>query len=215
MNRTRLLAGLIGMVRVHSQALAQSSDVPKIEIAAEFTTLEREEFSSHRTEPGVGGRFTYNLNRVFSLEAAGYFFPKTCFTCRDNGNIIEVLGGIKAGKRFEKWGIFAKGRPGVVSFSRGEFNVVPASGPPEFPFRFELNRVTSFAFDAGGVVEFYPSKRIVTRFDVGDTIVHFNSRTFNVLLSDSGTTTFSLLRTTAPARTTHNFQFMASVGFRF
>ena len=31
--------------------------------------------------------------------------------------------------------------------------------------------------DIGGVVEFYPSRRIVTRFDAGDTIVHVKRQT--------------------------------------
>jgi hypothetical protein len=119
------------------------------------------------------------------------------------------------GKRFEKWGIFAKGRPGVVSFSRGEFNLVPAPGQPSFPFNFEFKRVNSFAVDAGGVVEFYPSKRIVTRFDAGDTIIHFGRRQVNTVVSDISGMTFTPFTFTVPAKTTHNFQFMASVGFRF
>jgi hypothetical protein len=119
------------------------------------------------------------------------------------------------GKRFEKWGIFAKGRPGVASFSRGGFNLVPASGQPGVPFGFEFNRVNSFAVDAGSVVEFYPSKRLVTRFDVGDTIIHFDRRTFNSIMSDPSGTTFTFFPITVPGKTTHNFQFMASVGFRF
>jgi hypothetical protein len=43
--------------------------------------------------------------------------------------VTEVLAGVKVGKRFDSWGIFAKARPGVVSFSEGEFNIlrVPAS----------------------------------------------------------------------------------------
>lgn len=214
MNNTRFLIALIGFFLVQSQVLAQTPDVPKYEVAVEFTTLERNDFSS-RTEPGIGARFTYNLNKMFSLEAAAYHFPKTCFTCEHDGTVTEVVGGLKVGKRFEKWGIFAKGRPGVVSFSRGEFNIVPAPGPPSFPFEFDFNRLNSFAVDAGGVVEFYPSNRIVTRFDVGDTIIHFKSRRFNGVISDLTGNTFTFFPITRPGKTTHNFQFMASVGFRF
>lgn len=214
MNRTRLLVAIIVVFLVQFQAPSQTQELPKVELAAEFTTLERDAFS-RRTEPGLGGRFTYNLNRVFSLEAAGYFFPKRCFGCRNSGRITEVLAGAKVGKRFESWGIFAKARPGVISFSEGEFNVlaIPASITSAIPF--EINRITSFAADIGGVIEFYPSKRIVTRFDAGDTIIHFQRRTTNIALFDPTTQTFSLVPITRPARTTHNFQFMASVGFRF
>ena len=214
MNNTRFLIALIGFLLVQSQVLAQTPDVPKYEVAVEFTSLERNDFSG-RTEPGIGARFTYNLNKTFSLEAAAYHFPKTCFTCEHDGTVTEIVGGLKVGKRFEKWGIFAKGRPGVVSFSRGEFNIIPAPGPPSFPFAFDIDRLNSFAVDAGAVVEFYPSRRIVTRFDAGDTIIHFKSHSFNGVFSDGTGTTFTFFPITRPAKTTHNFQFMASVGFRF
>ena len=214
MNRIQLPIALMSVLLVQSTVLAQTSDVPKYEVAGEFTSMQRENFSGG-TESGVGARFTFNLNKMFSLETAAYYFPRTCFSCEHNGTVTEVVGGLKVGKRFEKWGIFAKGRPGVVSFSRGEFNVVPAPAIPSFPFAFEFNRVNSFAVDAGGVVEFYPSKRIVTRFDVGDTIIHFSRRQTNTVVSDFPGTTFTLVPITIPSRTTHIFQFMASVGFRF
>src|SRR6185295_17494205 len=140
---------------------------------AEFTSLERNNFSGARTEPGFGGRFTYNLNRVVSFEGAGYFFPKRCNSCRNNGNVTEVLGGVKVGKRFEHWGIFAKARPGFVSFSQGDIDILRAPANPQFPIQFEVNRLNSFATDVGGVIEFYASKRLVTRFDAGDTLIHF------------------------------------------
>lgn len=214
MNRTQFLIALIVLLVVQSQVFAQTSEVPKYEIAAEFTAMDRNNFSGG-LEAGVGARFTFNLNKTFSLETAAYHFPRTCFSCEHDGTVTQVVGGLKVGKRFEKWGIFVKGRPGVVSFSRGEFNIVPAPGPPFFPFEVQQNRVNSFAVDAGGVLEFYPSKRIVTRFDAGDTIIHFSRRQFNSVFSDPTGTVFTLFPITRPAKTTHNFQFMASVGFRF
>lgn len=211
MTRTRVFTAMIVMFLMHSQALAQSQDVPKFEVAAEFTTLERDDFRG-RTEPGFGGRFTFNFNRVFALETAGYFFPKRCTDCREPGRVTQVLGGVKVGKRFEKWGIFAKARPGVASFSEGAFDVVP-EGLNFFELR--RKRVTSFAMDIGGVLEFYPSKRIVTRFDAGDTIIHFRRRTAEFEIVDPVTGLLQVVPFISPARTTHNFQFMASVGFRF
>jgi hypothetical protein len=213
MNRMFFIVAVVLLLQ--SQALAQSEELPKFEVAGEFTTLEREGFSQRRTEPGFGGRFTYNLNETFSLEAAGYFFPKRCFSCRNAGNISQGLAGVKVGKRFEKWGVFAKARPGVISFSQGTFDVIPPVNFPLIPIQFELSRLTTFAMDVGGVVEFYPSKRIVTRFDVGDTIIHFNRRNFNTVVFNAQTNTFSSVTIPIPPRTSHNFQFMTSVGFRF
>lgn len=212
MNRTLFVVVVIFLTQ--SPSLAQSQEVPKFEVAGEFTTLEREAVFERRTEPGFGARFTYNINKVFSLEAAGYFFPKECLQCRNNGTITEGLAGVKVGKRFEKWGVFAKARPGVISFSEGTFDSLPVGVPP-FPIMFEVRQLTTFAMDAGGVVEFYPSKHIVTRFDAGDTIIHFNRRSFNTVLFDPVTNTGTPAIFPVPARTSHNFQFMTSIGYRF
>ena len=214
MNRILFVVAVIFLVQL--QALAQSEEPPKFEVAAEFTTLEREAFSQRRTEPGFGARFTYNLNEAFSLEAAGYFFPKKCSQCRNGGNIAEGLGGVKVGKRFEKWGIFAKARPGAITFSQGAFDVFPLPGGSQFgPIDFRFKRLNALALDVGGVVEFYPSRRIVTRFDFGDTIIHFKRRNMNTVIFDPVTTTLTPTSVSIPGRTSHNFQFMTSVGFRF
>ena len=214
MNKALFVVVVICLVQM--QALAQSEELPKFEVAGEFTTLGREAFSQRRTEPGFGGRFTYNLNKTVAFEGAGYFFPKECFQCRNGGNITEGLAGVKVGKRFEKWGVFAKARPGVVSFSDGTFDTIPPVVPfPLFPVFFELKRLTTFAMDVGGVVEFYPTKRIVTRFDLGDTIIHFKRRNIDTILLDPVTNTFTVGTFPEPARTSHNFQFVTSVGFRF
>jgi len=198
-----------------STAFSQVPDPPKFEIAAEFTTLGRDEVSGTGTEPGLGGRFTYNVNKNVALEAAAYFFPRRCFSCFSNGRVLEGLGGVKAGKRFQKWGVFAKARPGVVSFSQGKFNFLSTGGGGAFPILIQIDRLTTFATDLGGVVEFYPSRRLVTRFDAGDTLIFFRRRTFNDIRFDPVSGTFTLVPFTIPGKTTHNFQFIAGVGFRF
>jgi hypothetical protein len=214
MNRRFSLLAISLLLLTHSNSLAQSQDLPKFEVGGEFSTIQRESFET-KTELGGGARFTFNLNRNVALETAGYFYPAKCFSCRNNGNMSEFVAGVKAGKRFEKWGIFGKARPGLVSFSRGEFNVVPASPSSTFPFDVETNRLTTFAADVGGVLEFYPTKKIVTRFDAGDTIIHFGRRTTNGIIFDGTTQQVTFVPINQPARTTHNFQFTAGVGFRF
>lgn len=197
-------------------AIAQSDDPPRYEVAGEFSTITREDFNTvFRAELGLGGRFTFNLNKNIAFEGAGYFFPRSCLDCPFNGRITEVVGGLKAGKRFEKWGIFAKVRPGIVNFSKGQFNIVPNPSEPSFPFTFQVKPLTNFATDVGGVLEFYPSKHIVTRFDAGDTIIHIRERTRNNLRFDPNTNIFSLVPIRVPGDTIHEFQFSASIGFRW
>lgn len=205
---------------------AQTTDVPKYEVAADFSTLR---LNSGTTLPGVGGRFTYNINQHFALEAAGYFFPGKCDTCigEVTGGVAEGLFGVKAGKRFEKWGFFGKARPGIVSFGKGALNITPAS-PGGFPvqcfgpgpiappcFTFETTRLTHAALDLGGVLEFYPSRRIVVRFDGGDTMIRYGQRTFNTMIQNPATGAITVIPITGPANTRHSFQFMGGVGFRF
>lgn len=208
---------------------AQTTDVPKYEVAGDFTTLS---LNSGTTLPGVGGRFTYNINKHVALEAAGYFFPGKCDSCNGEitGRVAEGLFGVKAGRRFQKWGIFAKARPGLISFGKGAFDITPVSSPgggspvscfgpdplaPASCFSFRQTRLTHAALDLGGVLEFYPSRRIVVRFDGGDTMIRYGQRTFDALTQNPATGVFTLIPITAPGHTRHSFQFMGGVGFRF
>ncbi len=71
------------------------------------------------TEAGFGGRITFNLNKNISLEAEGNFFPHENFDDQSRGgNLWQGQFGVKAGKRFGKFGVFGKARPGFASFSQ-------------------------------------------------------------------------------------------------
>ena len=200
------------------KARAQSDELPKFEIGVHYTSITKPSFDNGDTEPGFGGRLTYNINRSVALEAVGNFFPHSCRFCgasgADNsGNISQGFFGVKVGKRFDKWGIFAKARPGITSFSKGDGSYVATGPSPLFPFQFVQKRSNNFAADLGGVLEFYPTKRLVTRFEGGDTLIHYRSRTTNVPVFDG--VGFSLLPITTRAETRHNFQFSAGIGWRF
>jgi hypothetical protein len=208
------LTGLLGNV-----AQAQDQQVPsKIEVGVQFSTLTPAEPStsfslgatagSGSTEAGFGGRFTFNLNKIIALEAEGNFFPHENFNdAFRGGRLFQGQFGLKAGKRFGKFGIFAKARPGLASFSKVLTQVgtttVDFNGQPLTIPIFEDKRKTYFSMDLGGVLEFYPSRKVLTRIDIGDTIIRSDNRQFS-------SSTFTL----AP-RATHNFQLSAGVGFRF
>ena len=199
MNRKLFLLAIATLLVMHVNSLAQSQDLKKFEIAGEFSSIQREGFGQTDSEAGVGARFTFNLSRSLAFEAAGYFFPVKCVICEHGGTMSQVVAGAKYGKRFEKWGIFAKARPGIASFSQGEFN--PFLISPTGPIGVESNRLTPFALDVGGVLEFYPTDRIVTRFDAGDTIIHFGRRTTNGIGFNFETNEYFLIPRTRPART--------------
>src|SRR5678809_1096252 len=213
MNRIFLLASLLCLLLIQSSVLAQTQDPPRYEVAAEFTTLNREAYDGVRVEPGVGARFTFNFNKTFAVEGAMHISLNECPGCINPGRSGDLFAGVKVGKRYKSWGIFAKARPGIVNVGQLQYVQTGTTGP--FPFQAEIKGLDNFAADLGGVVEFYPSRRIVTRFDAGDTIIHFTRRTANGIIFDPTTGTYVLVPFTTPARTTHNFQFIASVGFRF
>lgn len=225
MNRSNLLLSLVSLSCLlcwSINASAQADEVSKVEVGVQFTSITKPANSDTRTETGFGGRFTFNFNRSVALEAVGNFFPHSCRFCGkgpvtgdNSGNITQGLFGIKAGKRYDNWGIFAKARPGVVSFSQGDSHYVDTGAGPAFPFEFQRKRLTNFAVDLGGVLEFYPSKRIVTRFEAGDTLIHYGSRQTNFISFDPTTGSVFLIPFNTRSETRHNFQFVAGVGWRF
>jgi hypothetical protein len=190
----------------------------KYEVGAQFSSFSIDNGFGTRTEPGVGGRFTYNLSERLALEAEGNFFPKQnrFGGFRAGGRAIEGLFGVKFGKRYKRLGIFAKARPGFVSFSEGLFELVPTTPTvdPSAPFNTRTERLTHFAADIGGVIEFYPSRRIFSRIDAGDTIIRYGQTTVNNLAVGANNQ-FITVPTTVSGNTTHNFQFSAGIGFRF
>src|SRR6185295_10755500 len=119
-NSTFLIVAIVAITLIFSvSARAQSPDVPsKIEIGVQFssvTIVPQWSFTgsaiggTENSEAGFGGRFTFNLNRNFALEAEGNFFPHENFNePAAGGQLTQGLFGLKAGKRFGKFGIFAK-----------------------------------------------------------------------------------------------------------
>ena len=240
-----IFAVLMLVLFAGNEASAQT-DVPRYEIGGQFSLIYRakptsqdDQFVSHHVAvPGVGARLTYNLTREIAFEGEGNFFPGRDFredgsfsTRLDNsrgvpsGHILQGQFGVKAGKRFKKFGLFGKLRPGFVRFS----NVSQFDGfinrlffhPTldrfvELPnAEFHVGKETYFSTDIGGVVEFYPSRRIVTRFDVGDTIIRYGvyREAAALVCALSFPCTTQLFE--RPAEIRHNLQFSAGVGVRF
>ncbi len=195
-----------------SVAVAQSTK-DKIEIGVQSTslTLFDADFPVDFTHPGFGGRFTYNFNRSIAAEAEINLFPQKEHFFSNNAEVTQVQVGIKAGKRFKKFGLFAKARPGFLSID-DFFSFVPGPIPVVdglLQFDTKLERKNLFTMDIGGVLEMYPSRRTVVRFEAGDTMVRYPERFDPDFFVDP-----PVVRLTRPAKYTHNFQFTAGVGFR-
>lgn len=231
---------LVLLIVLHPDPASAQTDDPKFEVGTQFSTIDLsigrattftsfpclvppcpgiENSSSQRTmEPGFGGRFGFNFNHYFAVEAETNIFPRDREF--DGGRKLQLVAGVKAGKRFDKLGVFAKARPGFVRLSRGDYRFGSGGCPTVFPPPIGCYVPvvkTSFAFDAGGVVEVYPSSRTIIRFDAGDTIIRYGPRIVPVVIDPGGgSTSFArVVAVTAPAQTVHNLQLNVGFGFRF
>lgn len=199
-------------VLIPAQNSFAQSDVPKLELGAQYTLLRLKSQQPLNnpilnlidpnfvaSDSGIGGRITYNLTNYLSAEGEINFFPKERNNFAEpfyiNSRRIQGLFGVKAGARGDRIGVFAKVRPGFMHFGEGTADPriqtllpVPATASS-----------TEFALDVGGVFEFYPSRHTMLRFDLGDTVIRFGKSPV------SG----------RPALTTHNLQLSAGFGFRF
>ena len=124
----------------------------KVELGAQFTSFTlfpsvREGFQPPNvTEPGFGGRLTYNLTKRLAIDSELNFFP--------NKNVFQFLGerralqgqfGVKWGKRFKKFGVFAKARPGFLSVGDVFFYEPGASLDTGFGFSAPTNSITAMS----------------------------------------------------------------------
>lgn len=168
-----------------------SAERRRFEAGVHFSLLHYDDYGDRLTEPGVGGRFTYNFNDNLAAEAEVNFYPRAHEGDPTvSGRSTLALFGVKAGWRKGRFGFFGKARPGIIHFSRRlEFSCLTEDeGDCTLPNN-------NFAFDIGGVAEVYLSARTLLRFDLGDTIIRSSIvGGYNI---------------------THNLQFNAGVGFRF
>ena len=196
---------LLAVITFASIAVAQDKK-DKIEIGAVATSLSlfHPDFPFDDTQGGFGGRFTYNFTPWIAADAEVNFFPQKQFILTANGSATQVQAGVKIGKRFDKAGIFAKVRPGFLSVnSFGNF----VAGPNNVAV-FNIDREQFFSLDYGGVLELYPSKRMVVRFDAGDTMVRHPAQFGPISIFDPS------IELKRAAKFKHNFQFSFGVGFR-
>jgi hypothetical protein len=213
------IVAAMSFAALHAQPARAQPETPRVEIGAHFSLIrlpqpqlnDLDMFRGAGASPGVGGRITFNFNDYVAVEGEINFFPKDLLGMPSPGtpSLIQPgifpasvqqtqgLFGLKAGIRSSRAGVFGKVRPGFMRFGQAPVRIFLVDDvQPPFAFWLARGR-TAFALDFGGVAEFYPSRRVVVRFDLGDTVVNFRGNFAGRRL------------------TTHNLQFNAGVGFRF
>jgi hypothetical protein len=162
-------------------AYAQS-DTPKFEVGAQFAFIRLRDTpvpsgfqGAGESDPGYGLRVTYNLTNSLSAEAEFNYFGRDLTIPTGAGDATYSQSrtqGLFGAKymilRGDKFGIGGKLRPGFVRFIGSGGGLIQA-GPS--PINQIAGGYTGFAMDIGGVLEYYPSRHFVARFDLGDTII--------------------------------------------
>jgi hypothetical protein len=153
---------------------------------------------------GIGGRFVYRALPHVDFESDIILWPNNQAT---SGTWVESLSGVKAGQRFDKFGLFAKVRPGFMYFRKDPFGATKTSSASASPLNTRWATSLEPALDLGGVIEYYTEKNLIVRFDLGDTLLHYGRR--NVFQSQG-----------QPSQerggfTTNNWQGSLGIGFRF
>jgi hypothetical protein len=189
---------------------AQSSE-PKAEIVGQFSLLRPTLVSQfHEWRSGGGATVAYDLNKIISVDVGFLAFGK--------GKVLQSVGamtipqpefqglfGIKAGVKREKYGVFAKVRPG---FSR--LSAAQNCKGVDFTSCQDEHKNT-FTADYGGVFEVYPARRFVVRVDVGAAYTAYSDRRI-FRLGDPG---FPNIIMTIDGKPAHIFQITMGAGFRF
>jgi hypothetical protein len=147
-------------------ALAQNSP-GRFEVGGSFTAL-----YFHRAGFGPAVEGDINFGRHFALDGSFSWFPKNTI----GRNAMTGLFGVKGGIRTQRFGLFAKVRPGFLTFENAlrEETILFTPGPI-FPIgsisSLRFGRLTQPALDLGGVAEYYPARHWAFRWDLGDTLV--------------------------------------------
>jgi hypothetical protein len=185
--------------------LPASAQAQRLETGLFFTYAFLEQIGSNDHEVGTsiagfGGRVGWRLFRFVDAEGELAVHP----TAGVSGYKVQGFAGAKVGAQFRRIGLFAKIRPGFLYFSKDPFGVAQPGAP--FPHTNWAHSVEP-AMDVGAVVEYNAANGVVVRFDLADTIVHYESRPVFVSLRE-------------PMRevggfTTRNRQWSIGVGKRF
>jgi len=202
---SRLSLLVIGFLISLAAGEAQAQDLRRMELSVQYTSLHLSVIDS--TEAGLGMRFGVNINDYLALEAEGSYFHRYSLGNDSLEDKDQWLIGARAGKRTRWAGAFGKLRGGTVGFPSLKIReglcifdretLICRNGP---------RGGNRFALDAGAVFEFYPTRRVIVRADVGDTMIRFNN---DRLLNNRGD------RVRVPDGISHNFQFTVGVGYRF
>jgi hypothetical protein len=119
--------------------------------------------SSYHVFAGPLARYTWNLSPSLALEGdvSFHFANRNYFSGANDGDLL-VAGGMKAGWRGKRFGVFEEFKPGVTWYHNGIEEVYPV---------VKYFDVGYFTLQQGAVLEYYPSRRLIWRLDAGQRLL--------------------------------------------
>jgi hypothetical protein len=200
--RIILISMILGFIALGELRAQEEPDLPRMEAGVHFTSLHLPAIDEW--PGGFGGRFGYNLSQWIAVEGEFNYFPVKkpqkvslgalgSFASQNDvpGHFgeSEALFGVKAGLHADKFGIFGKIKPGLIHLTDRQ-NMQNLKDQSRFRFALEI----------GGALEFYLSRSIAFRIDMGETLINFGG------YKQIGN---------FPPQDTHNQGFQAGAGFVF
>lgn len=158
----RLLALLFAVLTV--PAARPQQEYSRFEVSGQYSLIRLLDASGNaQSHSGFGARFDVNLTRRLALESQIDFFPHHAspFLQQQDGHALQALFGVRGkvlqSRHFAVYGLL---RPGLIHFEKA------AVFSPIVPFFFTTRPATYFLVNLGGGIEFYPSPRVITRFEI-------------------------------------------------
>lgn len=192
---------LLSSVLVVPTAYAQQ-EYSRFEVSGQYSLIRLLDASGNaQSHSGFGGRLDVNLTRRLALESQLDFFPHHAspFLQEQGGNALQALFGIRGkviqSKHFAVYGLL---RTGFIHFQK------VAVFSSTLPLTFTSRPATYFLVNLGGGIEFYPTPRVITRFEISGNpyvIPNFTG------LAASGFVT-------RPGEITDHFSISVGVGYR-
>jgi hypothetical protein len=154
---------LLSSLLIVPAARAQQ-EYSRFEIAAHFSLIRLLDASSNaRSHFGLGARLGLNLTRRLALESQLDFFPghASPFLQQQGGHALQAVFGVR-GKviQTKHFAVFGLLRPGFIHFEK-----VPIFSAT-VPLTFTIRPATYFLVNLGGGIEFYPTPRVIARFEI-------------------------------------------------
>ncbi len=203
MNRLAVVIAIAVLVAARPDSAVAQSSPDRFEVGVQIASAISSQFD--HTDAGLGGRFSWHPAGLVGIEAEIVLYPGDFPGQRPfSRGRMEGLFGVTVGPSFDHVRLFARLRPGFVSFREAPqpFPCILIF-PPPLSCALASGR-TVFAFDIGGGVEVFATRKTFVRVDVGDRLLRYPGPVF-----DNNRTV------RAEAFFSHDFRFAAGGGRRF